>query len=306
MIFILGIERSATTWVANILDHHTRTDVYMEPLSQFNSRFNRWPNRFTQLKHFGQRATYFLEEFEILQEHRRFFLTQLSETSFAWQTDLKLVQFLVQKQIATNTTKDFLELNFHRKNRQISVSKQPPLNTVIKELRLNFNAALIPVLDEQAQVLVVIREPASTIRSILEQIEQGNLVELASDLNRYYGEISLQTICTYWYESYSTLIETLENESTSYRMVSHIDLLKDREEAVDQIFDYVGLPLTSEVKRYLQLSNQSGSGKHSTERSVDELLVQMENDRKAIYPRVKNEMKKIQHHPVLKKFVGKI
>jgi hypothetical protein len=304
MIFILGIERSATTWVANILDHHPKTDVYMEPLSGFNSRFEQWPARFTESQEIEEKARYFKKEFEALKEHHRFLFTLFSKSPAAWRRDLKWADFLIRKKLATDAVNDFYELNFHRKSREIQVDKNPPLQTVIKEVRLNFKADLIPYLDEQAKVLVTIREMASCVRSVMEQIKQGNLVELERDLNQRYGAISAQTICDYWFESYSSLIETLQNQSVSHRIVSHTDLLKNTAQTVDDMLAFLGLDISPGVREYLCQSNQPGSGRHSTRRSRTELLGRMQEDQNAIYPQMEEQLEKIRNHSVLSNFIN--
>lgn len=305
MIFILGVERSATTWVANILDHHPKTEVYMEPLSQFNSRFKRWPGRFITLENIEQKVNYFIKEFGILKKHNLFLLTRLSSTPTAWQTDLKLAKFLTQKQLASDSIKDFLELNFHRKGRQITVPKKRPLQTIIKEVRLNFNAELIYKIEKKVKTLVVIRDLASCIRSILVQIGEGNLVELSKELKQQYGKISPQTVCEYWFESYSTLIDTLQNQQIPHRIVSHTSLIKNPNSTVDEMFQFLNLPVTHEVKYYLQLSNQPGRGKHNTNRNSKILLEQTQKDRKNIYPLIQQELKRIRRHRLLKQFIDK-
>lgn len=305
MIFILGIERSATTWVANILDHHPQTDVFMEPLSAFNSRFREWPGRFEELENYGEKAAYFNEEFEILKKHRRFLLTRLSNSADAWNMDLEWAQFLVNKKLAPDSVNDFLELNFHRKGRGMTISKEPTLQTVIKELRLNFKAELLPHLHHHPKVLISIREMASTVRSILQQIKQGNLVELKKDLLNRYDGINPQSVCRYWIESYEALIESLQVCKIDHRIVSHTALLQRPAKTVDGMFNFLGLEAGSTAHHYLNQSNQSGEGKHSTLRSRDEVLEQMKRDGYTIYPKVDQQLKHIQNHPVLKNFVKK-
>lgn len=303
MIFILGIERSATTWVASILDHHPKTDVYMEPLSDYTSRFVQWPDRFTALDDMQEKAEYFEKEFGLLKRHRRFLFSRLSDTSRAWQWDLNTAQFLSNKELATVAIRDFLELNYHHKNQNLKIKKEPPLQTVIKELRLNFNAALITKLGASAKVLVTIREMASCVRSILQQIEKGNLVELKCDLTKKYGDISPQKVCMYWRESYSTLIETLQKKQISYKIVSHTDLLESPDETVKDFLTFLEFDFTSDIGNFLAYSNQSGSGKHSTRRSRQSLLDKMQEHRDFIYPKVKDQLQKIELHPVLKKYI---
>lgn len=304
MIFVLGIERSATTWVANILDHHPETDVYMEPLSGFISGFEQWPDRFTILADLPERAAYFREEFKSLKTNRRFLFTRLSDTPRAWQFDLKIAHLVTRKGLANKGIRNFLELNYHRKDRTIPVRKQPPLQTVIKELRLNFNAGLIATLDTQARVVIVIRDVASCARSILNQLEKGNLVELQKDLTSAYGDISPEQVARYWRESYSTLLTSLENGTIPYTMVSHTALLESPRQTVEEFLHFLGFDLSPVVIDFLAYSDKPGSGKHSTRRSRNDLLKQMQKDRDKIYPLITDELYEIELHPVLKNYIS--
>lgn len=304
MIYILGTERSASTWVANILDHHPRLDVCMEPLSSYNSRFKNWPDRFTKMDHPGKKAAEFECEFEILRKHRRFLFTRFSDSHFAWKTDLNWAQFLARKNIAPDSVSDFLELNFHRKNRSITVKKKEPLQTVIKEVRLNFNASLISAMDKNPRVIVTIREMASCIRSISNFIDEGSLTDLKKDLQAHYGSITPQTLCNYWFESYSVLLDSLENHQIPYKIVSHTELLKNPRAVTEEIFRFLDISVEPDIIKFLETSDRSGSGKHSTERSSDQLLEQIINDRKRMYPLLSKELDTIQNHPVLRKFSG--
>lgn len=303
MIYILGIERSATTWVANILDHHPQLDVYMEPLSDFNSRFKDWPNRFSKLQNVEQRAHQFQKEFEILKEHQRLFLTRFNDSPGGWRTDLKLAQLMTRKKLAPGFVKDFLETNFHRKDRTIPFAKQQPVQTVIKELRLNYNASLIPWIDKNPKVIVSIRDMASCVRSIMKRMDQGYLVELKSDLGEYYGKIDPKTLCTYWIESYDELITTLQNDKIPYEIASHTDLLEKPREVTEKIFHFLGLPVATTVTKYLDISDDAGYGVHSTKRNREKLLKQIEKDQNSIHPLVEEELKKIQLHPFLSQYI---
>lgn len=303
MIYILGIERSATTWTANILDHHPQLDVYMEPLSDFNARFKDWPNRFSKLQNPEERTHEFRKEFEILKRHRRLFLTRLTDSPQTWRSDLKLAQLLARKKLAPGFVKDFLETNFHRKGRTISLTKQEPAQIVIKELRLNFNASLIPLIDNKPKVVVLIRDMASNVRSVMTYMDQGYLTELKSDLEKHYGKIDPKILCTYWIESYNELITTLQHHKIPYKITSHTDLLEKPGEATKKIFHFLNLPVAETVSKYLEISDDSSRGVHSTNRNRENLLKQIKKDQNYIYPLVEEELKKIKQHPFLKQYI---
>ena len=275
----------------------------MEPLSDFNSRFKDWPNRFSKLQNLEERAHEFQKEFEVLKKHQRFFLTRVSDSPLAWRSDLKLAQLLARKKLAPGFVKDFSESNFHRKSRTISLTKQSPIQTVIKELRLNFNASLIPLIDKNPKVIVSIREMASCVRSIMKSMDQGYLIELKSDLEEHYGKINPEILCSYWIENYDELITTLQNDNIPFEIVFHTELLKTPNEVTEKMFHFLGLPVTAVVKNYLDISDDSGHGVHSTKRNRKKLLKQMEKDRDSIHPLVEKKLKKIQQHPFLSQYI---
>jgi hypothetical protein len=248
-------------------------------------------------------ARYFDQEFEKLKKHRRFLLSRFSDSAKAWRIDLRWAKKIARKWEASTAASDFLELNFHRKNRRFSVEKQEPPQTVIKELRLNFNAGLISKLEQQGNIIVVIREMASCVRSILGQMNKGNLIELKKDLAQQYGEITPQTLCSYWVDSYSALLRDLQSDSTSFKLVAHTDLLYRTDATVKDMLSFLNLELHPTVNHYLSWSDQSGAGKHNTMRNRQQLMKQMQEDRKKIHPEVETQLQEIRKHPVLKKFV---
>ena len=304
MIYILGTERSAGTWVANILDHHSHVDVYMEPLSSFTSRFSTWPGRFTKLQNLEDKAEEFKSEFDILISHSRFLFTRLSTSSSAWNKDLNLAEWMIKKNLAWDSIVDFLELNFHRKNRQIDVVKSKSSTPLIKEVRLNFNAKLVKKIDPDVRVLVPIREMASTVQSIMRFLEKGHLIDLKNDLLNEFRSTDVQTISAYWYKSYASLLETLNENKIPYHIISHMDLLQHTVETVENMFHFLSLSIQPEIEQYLMLSDKSGEGKHITSRSKNQLLEQIEKDRKLIHPFIENQIEIIHNHPILKKYAG--
>lgn len=304
MIFILGIERSATTWISSILDCHPRSEVLMEPLSGFNSRFLAWPSsRFSRIAEPEAKAAYFRREFKALRRHRHLLLTRFSNARFAWQFDLGLAELLVRKQRAPAPVNDFYELNFHRRGLPDAIAKEPPLQTVIKELRLNFNADLLPRIDDSARVVVAIREMASCVRSMQRQLQAGNLVDLQRDLQEEYGQVDLNVLADYWLRSYAALMQSLQAQDVPFTMVSHTELLHDARGRIGQLLAFLQWAPSPAVDRYIEASDRRGSGKHDTRRRRSEQLKQMEDDRAAIYPQIRAKAEEALRHPELKPHV---
>lgn len=299
-LFILGIERSATTWASNILEAHPDTEVFMEPMSIYKTRFKEWPNRFEKIADANKMSRYFWEEMNILRNRKRWALTRLTEKSIAWNLDLTLAEFLVQKKMANDHVTDFYELNFHKKNSFGWYPKSENRVDVIKSLRLNFNADLIREIDPQAKVIVVIRDLASTILSIHSQLKRGKLSELRALMETKFGDTGLHSLCHYWQFSYNSLLSGLDDSETPYLVLKHPYMLKNLKKTVGKLMDFSGLEKSDSVYHYLEESNRAGIGLHSTDRDHASLLRQTKKAQNGLPNELKDKIKRADFHPVLK------
>lgn len=298
-LFILGIERSATTWVSNILDAHPDTDLFMEPMSVFTTRFKQWPNRFEKIEDVEKMSRYFRDEMEVLRSRKRWALTRVSNQSIAWNLDLTIADFLVTKKIASDAIIDFYELNFHRKNSFGSYPKSNNRTDVIKSLRLNFNPDIIQKIDSQARVIVTVRDMASAILSIQKQLNRGNLSELRNLMMNKFGEITPYTLFEYWQLSYNTLLTGLDDTNTPYLVLKHPFMLHSLTETVEKLIHFTGLSDNQAVYRYLEESNRAGSGIHSTNRSRTALIEQSKKAWNELSDQLKSTILKTNFHPSL-------
>lgn len=302
MIFILGIERSATTWVSNIIDMHPGTELYMEPLSSNVSRFERWPNRFIKIQNVSQKAKYFKEEFNYIKNRKRLLFTRVYDTNWAWHIDMKIGQKMWGN---SSIARDFFELNFHRRETTGYPSKNAKPIRVIKELRLNFNAPVIKEINSNTKVVVILRNYAANIQSIAKQIEKGNLVELNQILQNKFGKTNINTIFSFWANSYNVLLKDLENENINYLLIKHKDLITSGKETIKQLFQFIGLPLVPSVYNYLVTSNKKGSGKHNTNRNHADVVEKNRQAEKELYPMLAEHISGVEWHPLLQDFVTK-
>lgn len=303
MLFILGIERSATTWVANLMEAHPATRVYVEPLSIYTSRFKQWPDRFQEITDPEEKARYFKSEFAILKQHKEWLLTKWSQSRYAWQFDLWFSNLLVRKKIATETAIDFSEINFHRKAQQC-VEKYDEIELeIIKELRLNFNAHIIADIDANAKILVVIRNLFANIRSILKHINQGSLVELKSLLEEFYGDVNEDTVYKYWKDSYNHLLEKLDQTGVEYLILQHSELIKNHEQGVKKMCDIAGLSDSAPILNYLFASNRKGAGIHDTNRDHAELLKGNKRAKDEVWPKIQAIYEHSDLHPKLQQII---
>lgn len=304
MLFILGIERSATTWVSNLMEAHPATSVYVEPMSIYTARFKKWPERFTEIRDTEEKARYFRSEFDILKQHKEWLFTKWFRHPKAWQFDLWLSNLLVRKRMASEAARDFSEINFHRKAQPSVVKYDQVELEVIKELRLNFNAHIIADIDRQARVLVVVRNLFANIQSILNHINQGSLVELQSLLVEHYGNINQETVFKYWRDSYNHLLEKLDQSGVEYLILQHTELIKNSVQQVKKICNFVGLADSAPILNYLTESNKKGAGIHNTNRDHKELLIRNQRAKKEIWPSIQNTFEYSDLHPKLRQIIA--
>src|SRR5699024_7242617 len=232
MVFVLGIERSATTWVSNILDMHPGTELFMEPLSTNISCFSDWPNRFKKIEDLSGKARYFREEFEQLKKRKRFLLTRISDANLAWNADMMAARKCWK---ISPRARDFFELNFHRLKGWEYPSKSANPIPVIKELRLNYNTELIPKISPTAKVIVILRNYAGNIRSIEHQFKQENLQELAELLRAKYGNTDVTAIFDYWATSYNTPLNALEKNGTEFMILQQEELIRSGKKYANEL-----------------------------------------------------------------------
>lgn len=298
MIFIAGIERSASTWVSNILESHPDTEVFMEPLSIFTTRFEKWGSRFEVIEDLDEKAEYFRSEFSVLKNRKRWFLTEISEQTAAWNLDLTLAEFLVRKNIATDSVKDFYELNFHRKDSyQWNPKSENNRVDVVKTLRLNFNPKLFEQIDPDSKLIITFRDMASNVQSILKQFKQNNLSELKAEIINEYGAADVESVFKYWCDSYNSLLKFTEDTSVPVFIFDHTHMLMNQETALMDLMNFTGFKPSKSVKEYMEASDRSGKGVHNTDRSHDTLLKQIKADREFIYPKIRTLLDSSDLHP---------
>lgn len=270
-VFILGVERSATTWISNILEAHPDTTVYMEPLSSAVSGFKNWPGRFRRIQNLDLYAQYFQHEFQRIKHRRRFLFTRLFDTSSAWRADSKLSAF-IQRYLEVRPAADFQELNFHRINDAFDFPPSDGPIDVIKEVRMNYQSEIINRINSNAKVLVPMREYGPVVDSIKRNLERGNLVDFRKSLESYNnGKITSKTIFEYWYNSYNTLVSTLDSSGVNYKAITHKNMLEG-ECCIKEVIKWMGIGWNNNIKKYIIESSEEGKGKQTTRRNHQKLI----------------------------------
>jgi len=295
-ILILGVERSGSTWVSNILDAHSKTLLLLEPFASQVAAFPDHPGRLVSLeesnallsRHVTRRFKDLVEyKYPLL--HRR--AAPFAERQLVYRGLYPLGEvaakgldfFGLGRPKAhvrfKNLNKNRIENPYlHRCSKDAS-----PARLVVKELRLNFQVGLVADLWPDARILITIRNPVSQVDSMVRRIEGGGLHELRralhgileqartwtrfepyhealSDLNR---DRLLHRALAYWIVNYSALISDLDRCGLDFRVVRHEDLSQAPAEEAKGLMEFADLADQEQVRDFVAWSSQGGTGGES-------------------------------------------
>jgi len=286
-IFLLGIQRSGTTWLTNLFDSSSHTLTFMEPLSAGLGLAPEYPDRLSWLRGTTPELTELLAgELPRRLERAKYLVLRRSLGSPG------LFRFERAFARLALGSGPLLPLGLHRRCfrfQQINlnrfepdaplVRKVSPMTWVIKELRLSGTVPIVRAAFPSARFLVIIRHPVDTVLSMLRWIRKGRLLELRDDLVGLAARLRSERLG----DDYNALIERAEASGVAaklalYWRVCYESLIRDvpgslstfvtLEELSDQpgarlreVFAKVGLPYEVSVQRYLDRSTSSAGGK---------------------------------------------
>jgi hypothetical protein len=284
-VFVLGCERSGSTWVANILDAHPDVELWMEPAADYAGLLpeladrNAWcgapaareveslraglaglarakypllyrPGRWPGLRAVDTRAARAV----------RTACRRASRPTPAWVSRYELLN------LHTSQIPARLQTRKHRAPRQV----------VVKELRLQLKANLVAAAFPAARAIVTLRDPVTQVASMVRLLGTGGLAELGRALHRFPDAVARQPrlrpwaelvraaeraegpaprLALYWLVAYQTLLEDLEACGLPHRVVRHEVLSRDPEAGGAELLAWCGLPPSAEVMRYVRWSS---------------------------------------------------
>jgi hypothetical protein len=284
LIFLLGVQRSGTTWLANIVDASPDVFFFMEPFAppSIGGLFPELPEAAFFLETSSPYLDHILRQElpkRLLRNKTLWFPLAMTETGW-----FRIERWISQMGIRYGTLRHrerllkFRNLSLNRMDAAYPLypKKRDPAVWAIKELRL---AGKIPVLLQafpDAHFLVIIRHPCATVQSILQWFEQGRLGELKRDLHTYLDKIAVQNVAApyhhliarcragslaqkialYWRISYETMCRQLaDHPGTCLLVYEHLatqpaDLLR-------QVFGNVGIPWSGALDDYIAYSTST-------------------------------------------------
>jgi len=288
LVFILGTQRSGTTWLANIFDSHPACLHYYEPFAPEYGVFPYFPHEFMYLDPPAEVvAARLRHDLPALIERR----SRLFDPVYATRR-----QFLFEAWLMLNIEKwthrarvkppafatQFKLLHLNRIGQQpvVYFPKADPVSTMaIKEVRLYFKAAFLAHAFPDAKFIHIVRHPAAVVGSMINFLQRGRLVEIRANIDRFADTILAQP----HFASYTPLLERVRSGSqaeklAAYWMVANETLAADaaalgarayplvyEELATDPLarvadmFAWCGLPMPAATDDYVRESSTSRS-----------------------------------------------
>jgi hypothetical protein len=81
-------------------------------------------------------------------------------------------------------------------------------------------------------------------------------------------------------------------------------MLQHPTKVIDELIDFTGLKKTESVQSFLEASNRSGEGIHSTNRDHEKLMSRIQKDRAFVYPKIQELLINSNLHPELEKRIN--
>lgn len=282
--FILGCERSGSTWLSNVLDAHLDVEFFMEPFADYAGLFPGFADRNLHMEHCSDSILHILMKgYDDLLAHKYPLFYGRGKNLYWKNIDcfiIKLHAFIghLQHFNISERAKQYQLLNLNlanvpikwqgRKNKTASL-------TITKELRLNFKVGLLHKAFPQAKFIVIVRHPGAQVTSILKLFQRGNLGELKRSLNLLYPYLSTsnyfnkysnyykcldsehnlhEKLLLWWLINYESLIGDCKRHGVDYKVVYHEELSESPEKEFYKIFTFLGLDYSADVKSYITQS----------------------------------------------------
>ena len=281
--FLLGCERSGSTWLANILDAHAGVELLMEPFAPYASLFPGFPHRHVhvterspvleQQVREGLRAALPIKYSLLYQPGRPVRLRSI-DTTVTNAID-RMHRRLRGTSPMTALRWKLLNLNHSEIPAQLRVRKEwPPAHVVVKELRLNLKVPVLRGAFPDAKYIVIVRNPAAQLTSVRRWLEQGRLHELASALTTLADDVRQSPgleryrawlgdggrddmLVLWWFLNYETALTDLRRTNARVLLIRHEDIAAEPGPGADAVLSFLGLPPSDSVARYVHTSSDA-------------------------------------------------
>ncbi len=285
MVFILGCERSGSTWLTNLFDAHPAVELFMEPFAPFARILPELPERNRVADETKLPLAALLREVYQKLPAMKYPYFYRPGKSLLWKrVDRFIWKFrgYARKGVRlarTTGMRRYSLLSLNADNTPLALQskkRREPHRIVTKELRLNFKVGLLHRAFPDAVCLLAIRHPGAQISSILRLFERGNLGELKQSLEGFreavlkteqalpYKELfarvwredqPAEQLIVWWMINYDLLLRECKRLGVRYRVIYHEDLSEHPAEEFDAVLAFAGLSGAKEVDNYLIASS---------------------------------------------------
>ena len=285
LVFLLGTQRSGTTWLANIFDSHPECLHYYEPFAPAYKLFPYFPGEF---QHVAPPASALAGRLRIdlprLQSHRSKLFDPIHATRGQFEMEARLMGKLETAYRRFHLTPlrfaaqfNLLHLNRLGQRPVAYFEKGEIRVTAIKEVRLYFKAALFADAFPEAKFVHVVRHPAAVVSSMDHHLKRGRLIEIKANIGRFVAEVRAQgalsryepvlarvrdghlfdALAAYWRVANEELERELAVEPSRSLSLVYEDLATDPLARTASMFAWCGLSMAQSTDAYVRASSTS-------------------------------------------------
>ena len=295
--FILGCERSGSTWLSNIIDAHSEVEFFMEPFADYAYIFPDVPNRNIYLSDSNNKLINLIHDgYNKLFSMKYPLAYKGSNNVYLSAIDQALIKgyLFFCKAIRTRPLIEVERYSLLNLNTSTIPVSQKPVKLAIKklvvtkELRLNFKLGLINKAFENAKYIIIVRHPGAEISSIMRLFENGNLGELRRSLYSFLDVIYktdrfkkyhkfkaiidsnsdiVDILLLWWLINYEVLIDDCKRFKLKYRIVYHEKLSKAPIEEIKGLLSFLGINFIPSINNYINKTTKSKN--HKVKSAVD-------------------------------------
>jgi hypothetical protein len=288
LLFVLGTQRSGTTWLANIFDSHPDCLHFYEPFAPAYGIFPYFPGEFIYLEPPATRiATRLRHDLPRLVERR----SRLFDPVHASQRQFRAEAWLMGRIEAWGRRAHIgapafaAQFNLLHLNRigQQPVAYFPKSDhvrlTAIKEVRLYFKLPFLAATFAEARFVHVVRHPAAVVNSMTNFLARGRLVEIREQIrhfadtvvaqprfehyrplfDRIRGGTQAEKLAAYWRVANETLAADMAALGPRAFPLVYERLATDPVARVGELFRWCGLPDSPSTDGYVRDSSTSRS-----------------------------------------------
>ncbi len=286
LLFILGTQRSGTTWLSNIFDSHPDCLHFYEPFAPAYGLFPYFPEEFQFVE---PPSPYLAERLRadvpalVAKRSRLFDPVHASRREFLFEARVMgaleaLNRYLKSEHLQFAAQFNLLHLNRIGQEPFAWFEKSETIRLrAIKDVRLYFKVLLLADVFPDARFLHVLRHPAAVLSSMDRYLKQGRLVEIRDNIHLFADTVREQRrfesydgllarvqagplhekLAAYWRIANESIEEQFGALGDRARTIVYEDLATDPLARVSEILSWCGLAMAPATDAYVRRSSTS-------------------------------------------------